>query len=65
MVKKTKILKKSRFLNSVISLREAVVSDKSSTEKFQYSTREEYIEKIFKITMARKEHKFLKEDLIV
>lgn len=65
MVKKTKILKKSRFLNSVISLREAVVSDKSSTEKFQYSTREEYIEKIFKINMERKEQKFLKEDLIV
>ena len=65
MVKKTKILKKSRFLNSVISLREAIDSEKSSTEKFQYSTREEYIEKIFKINMERKEQKFLKEDLIV
>lgn len=65
MAKKDKLLKKSRFLNSVNRLREAIVSEKSSTEKYQYSAREEYIGKIFKIIMDKKEKKFLKEDLIV
>ncbi len=65
MAKKDKLLKKSRFLNSVNSLREAIASDKSGSEKFQYSTREGYIGKILEIIMEKKEKKFLKEDLIV
>ena len=65
MAKKDKLLKKSKFLSSVNSLREAIISEKSSTQKFQYSAREEYIGKIFKIIMEKKEKKFLKEDLIV
>ena len=65
MVKKDKILKKSRFLGSVNSLREAIVSEKSSTGKYQYSTREEYIGKVLKIVMDKKEKQFLKEDLVV
>jgi len=65
MAKKDKILKKSRFLNSVNSLREAIVSEKSSSEKFQYSSREEYIGKVLKIVMEKKEKKFLKVDLIL
>ena len=65
MAKKDKLLKKSKFLNSINSLREAIISEKSSSLKYQYSTREEYIGKIFKIVMDKKEKKFLKEDLIV
>ena len=66
MGKKTeKLLKKSIFLNNIKSLKEAVNSEKPSSEKFQYRSREDYLERLFKIIMEKKTKDIPSEDLLV
>ena len=63
MAKKAKLLKKSRFLKNVSSLKEAVESSKVSSVKFQYPSRGDYVDRIFKIIKENKE--FSRESLLI
>ena len=63
MTKKEKLLKKSRFLKNVSSLKEAVESSKVSSVKFQYPSRGDYVDRIFKIIKENKE--FSRESLLI
>jgi hypothetical protein len=65
MAKKEKLLKKSRFLKNVSLLKEAVDSSKVSSIKFQYPSREDYVDRIFKIINEKENKEFSRESLLI
>ena len=65
MAKKGKLLKKSRFLKNVTSLKEAVESSKVSSVKFRYPSRGDYIDRIFKIIKEKENKEISRESLLI
>ncbi|MFX1393629.1 MAG: hypothetical protein ACFFAH_08640 [Promethearchaeota archaeon] len=62
MVKKKKSAEKSKFVKMINSLKDAVNFGKSISEKSLYSSREEFIEKLYTIVIERNDRQILKKN---
>ena len=62
MVKKEKLIKKSKFLKNVNSLKNKINGEKLKLDTFPYSSRDEYIVKIYNLIIENKSREFLKEE---
>ncbi len=63
MVKKKKSVEKSKFVKIINSLKDAVNYGKSIPEKSLYTSREEFIEKLYNRVIDKKDRQILKKNL--
>ena len=64
MVKKDKSIKKSKFLKNVNSLKNKINGEKLKLDTFPYSSRDEYIMKLYNLIIENKDRKFSKEEFL-
>jgi len=64
MVKKEKLIKKSKFLKNVNSLKNLINGEKLMLDTFPYSSRDEYIVKIYNFIIENKDKEFSKEEFL-
>ncbi|HEY0090418.1 MAG TPA: hypothetical protein VGB37_16330 [Candidatus Lokiarchaeia archaeon] len=65
MVKKEKLIKKSKFLQNVNSLKNLINGEKLVLDAFPFSSRDDYIAKIYNIIIENKDKEFSKEKLLI